>query len=185
MRLTSLRSRFPAWGEIVSVFAFISLLVYGRMLYVFVWKTPSWLYYLTTGEIFSILSYSLVVSFFESAGYTALLAMIGFLLPERWFRREFITRSAWGMTGWLAVLVLYFHGLSNPGFGGGMFRPNTMAPWALVALIAGILFAIFSPLVRPMKTSAMWIADQAIIFLYIFLPTSLIGAVVATLRNLS
>lgn len=151
----------------------------------FVWKLPSWLYYLTMAEILSILSYSLVVAFFESAGYTALLATIAFLMPERWFRREFITRSAWAMIGWLAVLVVYFYGLTNQGFGGGVFRTNTMAPWALVALSVGILLAILSPLVRPMKTSAIWLTDQAIVFLYIFLPASLVGAVVATLRNLS
>ena len=181
----TLMKRFPARDELLSVLSFIAFLVYGRMLFVFAWKLPSWLNYLTLGEIFSILSYSLAVALFESAGYVFFFALICSFLPERWFRDGFVARSAWSVMIWLGSWWIYFISLAGSGIEGGLSVLSNLYLWLAVTVALALAAVFLSARVRWMRAAATWLADQTIIFLFLLIPASLIGLVVVIIRNLA
>ena len=183
--ISKLQKRLPAWGDLFSVLAFTSFLVYGRMLFVFVWKVPSWLMFLTTDRILSILSYGLVFSFLESAGYVLFLALVCFVLPARWFKQEFVVRGVWMMAIWLVSWNIFFIRMSSLGLDGGLQVLAYLYPWLIATLMLVIVFYLLSVRVRPLKNVGIWIADRTLIFLFVFLPASLIGLLVVLVRNIS
>ncbi|MBV6396487.1 MAG: hypothetical protein HFACDABA_02085 [Anaerolineales bacterium] len=177
------RRRFPPWTEIVSVFSFVSLLVYGRMFFVFAQKLPSWLMYLSLGRIASILSYALAGALFESLGYALLLALACALLPARWFRNEFIARSLWGFTTWMASLNLFFNRLSANGLESGLQELDLLPAWLAVTTLLVLAAFVFAR-AGLLKRVALWFADRSLVFLYIFLPASLLGLLAVAVRNI-
>jgi hypothetical protein len=175
--------RFPSPGEMIQAFAFIAFLVVGRLLYIFAWKLPSWLMYLTVGEIFSVLSYSLFFAMLECLELTLILLAICFALPAKWFKDAFVVRSVWLMTVWLVSLMIYFARMSALGLELGLTVVEYLYPWTFVTLGIAALAAFASSRVRFMRTAALWFADRTIIFLFVFVPAALVGLIVVLFRN--
>lgn len=155
------------------------------MLFVFVWKVPSWLMFLTLDRILSLLCYGLVFAFLESAAYVLLLVFAGFVLPERWLRKDFIIRSVWVVTIWLVSWNIFFMRMSSLGLDGGLQVLNILYPWLALTLLLVVVFYYLSMRVEFLKNIGFWLADRTLIFLFIFLPASLIGLLVVVVRNLS
>lgn len=183
--INTLRNRLPAWADLFSVLAFTSFLVYGRMLFVFVWKVPSWLMFLTMDKILSILCYGLVFAFLESLGYVLFLALVCSLLPARWFRQDFVLRSVWTVTIWLVSWNIFFMRMSSLGLDGGLQVLNYIYPWLIVTVLLSVVFYFLSIRVRFLKNIGLWLGDRTLIFLFLLIPASLIGFVVVLVRNAS
>lgn len=183
--ITSAQNRLPAGGELISVFSFIAFLVYGRMLFVFAWKLPSWLMFLTGKEILAILSYSVFVSLLESAGYGLVFSLVAFLLPGKWFRDQFVTRSVWALSVWFLSLLIYFTRLSNSKIADTLLSQPTLFAWLAVTLTVVILIVFLAGRMSFMRKAALWFAEQSIVFLFLLVPASLAGMVVVIIRNLS
>jgi hypothetical protein len=181
MKLDILK-RFPPFKDVLPVFAFTALLVYGRLVYIYAWKLPSWMMFLTIGEMLSILSYALSFALMESIGLTLILLVISFVLPLKWFRDLFIPRSVWLAVIWLVSLMLFFQRLSGSGLGLSILVE--FYPWIGVTVLIALLASFAAGRIRLLKTVSMWFADQAIIFLFLFIPASLIGLVVVAVRNI-
>lgn len=173
-----LSARVPSINEIVLVFAFTAFLVYGRALYVFIWKLPSWLKLLTTGEILIVLSYSLVLSLAETAAIALALLMISFILPANWFRNSFAVRGVWIAFVCLVSLIALF------GFFDILFPHIVKILWRWSAVTIGMAFlaAFIAPRVHFMRVASLWFADRTIIFLYLLIPASVIGLIVTAIR---
>jgi hypothetical protein len=176
--------RLPAFNDILQVFALTAFLVYGRLLYVFAWKLPSWLKNLHGDEILSILSYSLANALLESLALTLLLSLLAFLLPARWFRDDFIVRGAWAATIWLVSWMIYFARMKSLGLELGLTMADYVYPWILVTLALAALAAFLSTRLRFMRAPVAWLADRTLIFLFLFIPASLLGAIVMLVRNI-
>ena len=176
--------RFPAFNDILQVFAFTAFLVYGRLLYVFAWKLPSFLKNLTIEEILAILAYSLMVALLETGLLTSALTAFAFLFPAKWFRDDFVTRGTWAVTVWLVSWMIYFARMQALGLELGLTMADYIYPWIFTTLALAALAAFLFSRVRFMRAAATWFADRTQIFLVIFIPASLIGAIVAFVRNL-
>ncbi|RJP54474.1 MAG: hypothetical protein C4583_02370 [Anaerolineaceae bacterium] len=180
MRLKAwLARRMPTVQQTAAVYGVIVLAVYGWTLYWFAWKLPSWLYFLTLGEILVSLAYSMVVNFIESLIVLFVLISISVLLPAGWFRDKFA-----GLGSSLVVLSLsalaYYLGtiIALQDF------PPSLARSALL-VVAGILVLLYligkiNLLLRAMEE----IANRSVIFLYVFLPLSAISFLVVLVRNI-
>lgn len=182
--MPTLLKRFPPRADLIAFFSFAAFLVYVRMLFFFAWKLPSWLYILTANEILSTLAYSLAFSFLESLGYTALFAIICFLLPISWFKARFVPRAVWAMTVWMISWSLFFSPIEG-WKQGGVEMAGSLFIWLVVTLLlAG--FAAFAGARFPVLTrSGEWLADSTLVFLFLLVPASLISLIVIIIRNLS
>jgi hypothetical protein len=174
--------RFPPFKDVLPVFAFVAFLVYGRLIYIYAWKLPSWLMFLMPGEMLSILSYALAFALLESIGITLFLLSISFILPSKWFRDVFIVRSVWLTAAWLVSLMLYFQRLS--GLGLGLTILVYFYTWIAVTIGIAILASFVAGRVRFIRTVTLWFAEQTIIFLFLLMPASLIGLIVVAARNI-
>ena len=87
--MQSILRRFPAFDQILPVFAVIALFTYGRSLYVFAFKVPAWLLFQSLGEIFSNLAYGLVFNFLESFLILSFLLIISIFIPASFFKNNF------------------------------------------------------------------------------------------------
>ena len=177
MDLTKLRKKFPPLHDILSVYAIIVFLIYGWGVITFIWKVPSWLYFLSLGEIIAIFSYTLSSSLLESIIVLMILIFVSLILPSRLFADRFIVRGSiivclltiWVVLFNLVTLIQLPTDSDILGFG------------VAACLTVGLALLIVDrmPIFQRLLTA---IADRLTIFLYLWLPLSLVGILVILLR---
>jgi hypothetical protein len=178
--MTSLLRRFPSPPAILPVYAVIAVPIYGWTITSWLWKLPSWLNFLTPGEITAIFFYAILTAFVESLLICSFLLLLCPLLPSRMFRDQFIVRGTWLAIG-IAFAIL----------GNGVWRGITrftytevsLTLWSIVSLIPIVVLTIISARVLIMARIADWISDRLLIFLYILIPLSIVSVLVVVIRN--
>ena len=135
-------SRLPSMGQLTAVYGVIVLMVYGWTIYWYLWKLPSWLYFLTLGELLVTFSYAMIVNFIESLLILLVPVLLSLLLPHHWFRERFVAQGVVMVVLLLIALMNYLNvitGLQDfpPGLGGKVlaaiigiyFRSAAKTPW--------------------------------------------------------
>ncbi len=174
-----LTSRLPTVQQLAAVYSVIVLIVYGWTIYWYLWKLPSWLYFMTLGEMLVAFSYAMVVNILESLLVLLLPVLLCFLLPRLWFREQFVARGAMLVIPSLVALMKYLTVITRlqalpPGLG-----------WMTALVTIGIAFLVFlTGRIVFLRKVMEEIANRATIFLYIFMPISLVSILVVAARNL-
>jgi len=169
--------RLPSLRQITSVYAVIVLAVYSWTILHFFWKLTGWLYYLSIGEILTILAYSLTVNLFESLLVLCIPLGLSLFLPRIWFANTFVSSGviiAITVLGYSAFLLTQFQ--SSDGY------PNSLVRLIPIVFIASVIFAILASKAKLMLQVIDFFAEQATIFLYVSIPLSLISIVVVLVR---
>ncbi|HEX9333404.1 MAG TPA: hypothetical protein VF896_16045 [Anaerolineales bacterium] len=173
------RKKFPPLREILGLYATIVCLVYSWTSIAFFWKVPSWLYFLTLGEIAVVLSYLLVSSLLEATIILFIFLLASLTLPSRWLSDKFLVRGSviiYSLTFWVALFDLS----SLIELPSSSTVISFMIGMPLTCALAIMLVDRIS-LVHQAITS---LGDRLTIFLYVCLPLSLIGIFVIILRIL-
>ena len=175
-----LQERLPTRSELLGVFAATVLIVYTWTIYVSFWKLPSWLFFLNVGEILSIYSYAFLLNFLECLMLLCASLVIGLVLPRRIWSEAFVAR------GLVLVVILLgsaqLHLAQYPTLDLlDAFIESQMRWWfhtfwiaALVAWIAGRVGWI--------KQGLEQMADRFSVFLYVYLPLTIMGLIVVIVR---
>jgi len=174
---SALRKRLPAFHEISSFYAIIVFLVYSWTSVAFFWKVPSWQFYLSPGEIVIVLAYVLAAKLLESLLILLAFLFASFVLPSGWLSDKFVLRSSiviFAFTFWVTVFDL--NSLAQVLTNRDVLFFVIGFPFTAGL---GILLADRMPLVRRFMA---FVSDQLIVFLYIWLPLSLIGILIVFLR---
>jgi len=161
--------------ELIPVCGLVVMLVYGWSLYRFLYILPSWLKFLKLSEVFSLLSYTFVVNLIDSILVVASLVVLAFLLPRKWIRDDFILRG--GLSGLmilLSAMYLAFRGV----------RLEHLPVYFLGNLILLIVLQLVFGRVQGLRTFIEAVADRSVIFLYIYIPLSLVGLIGVIWRSL-
>ena len=178
-----LAARFPELQTIIGVFAVTAFLLYGWTFLNVAWKIRSWLYNLTSSEIFALLSYAVVFNFLESSVVIAGLLGLCFALPKRILRDEFEARSVIIIVCFLGSMILHLMINSTDD----SLRVNfyqSLRLWWLITFILTTILAWFLPRLRVVKKALHEFADRATVFLFILMPLSLVGFIVIIFRFL-
>ena len=178
--MTGLLRRFPNVSAILPVYAVIAVPIFAWTITSWLWKLPSWLNFLTPGEIAGIFSYAMLTALVESVIAGGFLLFISLLLPSQVFRDQFIVRGTWLALG-LAISIL----------GNGIWRGITrftyveisLILWSVISLLLIALLTFISARVRFMVRAAQWLSDRLVIFLYILIPLSVLSILVVIVRN--
>ncbi len=145
----------------------------------FLWKLPSWLYFLNVNEIVITLAYSLVTNLLESLAVLCAPIALSVILPKRWFYDLFVARGAsLAILGLGYMMFLAFQFPTNESY------PSlALKPWA-VALVFGLLMFLIYVVGRTsfLRKVVEALADRATIFLYVSIPLSLISLLVVMTR---
>jgi hypothetical protein len=176
--------RFPEWQALQGVSAVIVTLVYSWTLITSFYKVPSWLFYLTIGQILSIYAYSFVFDLLESLLVLVFLLLLQYTIfaPFK-SRAEFQTRSiviaCTVLFSSMARLLLYKSFEASEAFVKG-----ELSWWALTCLLA-MLLAIFIPKSGKLRSMFENIAERMTILLYVYVPLSILSIVVIIARNIN
>lgn len=171
-------NRFPSRGQAAAVYAITCLFLYSWTLLWFFWKIPGWLYFQTLDEIAVGLAYSLATNLLESLVLILLPLGLHFLLPRR-FADSFVARGSALVIlslGYVAFLLTQFQ--SREDYPSDIIR---LTPFVFIAILALAYLLGRISLTRKILEN---IADRAIVFLYIFIPASLVSLVVVLTRQL-
>jgi hypothetical protein len=163
----------------VPVYAVIVLMIYTWTSLWFFWKLPSWLFFLNAGEIGIAFAYALATNLVESLAVLCAPLVLSLALPKEWFYDRFVARgAALSISGLGYMMYIAFQFKSNSDY------PSlNLKAWTLALTLGIILFIVYlAGRLSLLRKLIEFLADRAIIFLYISLPLSLIALVVVLIR---
>jgi hypothetical protein len=179
-----LRDRLPPWNQILSVLGVVVFAVHSWSVRGFLYNVPSFILKYRAGEIFVIFCYHMAFAFVESAVIAACLVALAGLLPLRWMRYAFVSKSFLLVLGAsTAAIILQFN------FAYGMFYPWTSNRLLLAAEVAsGVLLSIgmyvWADRAARLQRLIESVVDQISIMLFIYLPLDAVGLAVVAWRLL-
>ena len=171
------RNRIPPSYEILRLYAAIMFLIYGWTSVAFMWKLPSWLYFLNAWEITLVAAYILISNLLESLMVLGLFLFLSLVLPQRWLRNDLAVRGSilmYVLTFWACVFTL-----------NSLIGIPTRWEVFLIAIgfLASVGLSIFlvkrNAVVRYLLRA---LSNRLIIFLYVWIPLSLLGLAVVIVR---
>jgi len=174
-------NRLPNLKQIAPVYAVCVIVIYSWTTLWFFWKLPSWLFYMNAGEIALVYAYLLVTNFLESLLAVCVPIVLGFILPPKWFRDSFVSRG----TSLVLLGLGYFMFLAYQ-FQAKDDYPSVLLKARSVTLALGIIALLVILIAKiPFLNKAFgFIAERVTIFLYVYIPLSLVSLVVVLPRLL-
>jgi len=174
-----LPNRLPALDQILAVYAVAAFMLFAWSLLWFFWNVPSWLHFMNLGVLFATLSYAVAASFLEGLTFLGLLLVVAFLLPPAWFRDHFTARGAAVTVSLLGLIMLRDYWIVSDNY---LLKPMSALGLAFVILTVILLFLTvkFSWMTKALSV----LAERLTIFLYIFVPLSVLSILNVLLRNL-
>ncbi len=146
----------------------------------FFWNIPSWTKFMTLGYLFATLSYPMSASFLESLTILILLLIPAMILPAAWFRDRFAARGAAVTLGLLGTIMLRDYLIVADYF---FLKPLPIF-WLTLSLSTALLLFLAVKFQR-MEKALTLLAERLTIFLYIFVPVSVISLLVILVRNIT
>ena len=174
-----IKNKLPRLAQVCPVYAMIVILTYGWTIYWALWKLPSWLNFLPLGEIGSIFCYLMATNFIESLIAFFGVIVICLILPRKWFRDLFVSRgSVLAASVLISIMVFEYH-FDKPS---DYFHKFPIY-LPLILLIAGVL-VFLAGWIQIVRKAVEVFAENAVIFLFISLPVSVLSLIVVIVRNL-
>jgi hypothetical protein len=176
--------RFPDTQNILGVYSVIVFLIYSWTLIISFYKVPSWLFYLTIGQILSIYAYSFLANLVESllilAGVLLLEVTIFFPLKNKdEFQSRSILMAFSILVSSMTRLLLYKSFEASEVFVSGELT------WWILTVLLGLFFAITVSKRKKIRGIVEGIAKRVTVFLYVYIPISLLSIIVVIVRNLN
>lgn len=175
--LIALRNKFPPRHEILALYATIVFLIYGWAVVTFFWKVPSWLYFLSVGELAAIFSYTLASSLLESTVILIVFLFAGLLLPAPIFADQFTVRGSviiYILTFWAAIFNLITL-IQLP-------TTNDILSFGLITLLTVTLGLVVTERFPAVQKMLSGLGNRLTVFLYLWLPLSVMGILVILFR---
>lgn len=171
------KKRAPRPYEIWSLYSTIVFLIYGWTSIAFFWKLPSWLKILNGWEIGVVVAYVLVSDLLESLVVLVVFVIAAMLLPTGWLGEDFAVRGSsimYVFTFWTGIFTL------NSLI---VFPTRSELLWISIGLLASLGLTVFlvkrNMFVRRLMRG---VSNRSIIFLYIWMPLSLLSLLVLLVR---
>ena len=170
--------RLPKFHDVVSVYAVIASMLFAWSLLLFFWYLPSWLHFMTLGDLIAVFSYVMASSFFESLAFLLFLLFLCFSLPPNYLRNEFVARGTSITLCVIGLIMIYFR-INNINIA------NLLFSWLGASLaLAAITISLLLTKIRQVEQALISISDRLTIFLYILIPLSIFSLLVIIIRNI-
>jgi len=176
--MSTFKSNFPTRAQITNVFGVIVFIVFTWSLYRMTWFLPSWL----KGSIQDVLttsSFVMVFALFESLIILGTLLLFAFLLPVKVYRDTFVPTSTTLLTI-LACFSVYLLQSKVDIIYQLELRELVLYPILIlvaVIILVFLLSLIFNRFESPARIISS-IAERMTVFLYIYLPLSILSILI-------
>jgi hypothetical protein len=181
--IKSFAARLPDSRNMMGLYAVIVCLVYSWTLFTSFYKLPAWMFYLNLGEIASIYAYAFLFDLVESILLLLVVLFFEFTLFLYFNNREeFQTRAVimtFALLCSMAIRLALFKDYEQmDGF------VNGAPAWLALAIATSMLCGVLVSKSSAVRRIVGGFAERAVIFLYIYLPLSLLSVVIVIWRNL-
>ena len=177
--------RLPHRQDILYVFGGVVFLIYAWAVRGFLFQFSSLRMYHPIGDILAVFCYLMAFALLESVSVLGILVLIGFLLPQTWFKEGFAIK------GFLAVLVagsamvklqsyLYSQQMNNYQ----MPSSTTLYGGTLIGFVLLLLLIFLVQKVTVVRNLLLVFEERLQVFLYLFIPLGILGFIVIFLRNI-
>ncbi len=141
-----------------------------------------WLFHLNIWDIVGIFSYVMVFAWLESLVVLIVLILLSAILPAGFLRERFVAQSSLAVfltSGW-AIVAQYKAGIAE------------ILPWTLKTFLLGMILYLASigvscfliRLFDPIGDLINSFVERLTVFLYVYLPMTLLSMVIIILRNI-
>jgi hypothetical protein len=176
-----MRKSLPEFQSILQVYAIIAVMVTGWTITAFLWKLSAWLLLLNLGEIFALFSYAMAMAFLESLVILSILLSLCALLPAKYLRDDFVVRGTVLAIGSIGSLMTFVGSHRQFGIDSGPIL--LIGPLAVLGFMAFFLHR--SAKYRRLRSTAMWLSDRFVVFLFILIPLFTVASGYVIFRNLA
>lgn len=174
-------NRWPARKDIISVYAVIAFMIQLWTISVTFDQLPSWASFLNLNEILAVFAYRIAESFVECLLVLFVLLSISFILPPRFFRDVFAIRGTAFVLCSLGSLILFWNRFENDP---GPVMADYTQIWTAVTILLACMIAYVSAKIPVISDFLEWISERMVVFLYIFVPISVVSFITILLRNI-
>jgi hypothetical protein len=164
----------------INLFATASFVVYGWTVYASFWKIPSWLHYLRLNEVFSVYAYSFLVNFAESVLLTLGLVILGFFLAGNLWKDGFLAASVVMLVVIVGSAILHMRVYEDPNLRVGLIKTQKL--WWSVTLALAFVASFISTRVVWLRRVLENLADRFVVFLYIYIPLTVLSLGIVIVR---
>ena len=173
-------NRFPKLQEIILVYAVNVVILYTFSLWFsFQDFSRNWILFLDTEDILGVFAYTIVGAFTESLLIIGVLIFIYFLFPPSIAQGRFVLYGTILTITFSLVLILRagtYASIRN------ILSNNNMV---LAFFIAGTLaLSLIAEQIKIVRSALEAFADRCLIFLYVYLPLSLLAVIIVAIRNI-
>jgi hypothetical protein len=178
IRRSGMFKRLPPLQEIVPVYAVIASMLFAWSILQFFWYLPSWLYFMSTGDLVGVFSYVMFSSFVESLAFLFLLLSLGFILPPAWLGAEFVVRGTSVALSAIGLFMIYFRYDISGKYG------IPVVWFGVIVILTAAVVSFLAGKFRPIKRALAWLSDRLTVFLYILIPLSVLSLLAIVVRNI-
>lgn len=173
----SILNRFPNRDEILPVYAVGVTFIYSWAIIILIQDSlPRWSLYFNIFDILVLIAYILFSSFVESLFLISSTIVLYLLLPKKIFAERFILRGTILTTTFLGSIIYYYVNTQLESF--------VDYRWRVFFVISTLIMFFLGETIKSVSTLVVGFAEKCIIFLYIYIPLSLVAIVIVVLRNL-
>lgn len=175
--------RLPGKQVLINVYSVIVFMVYTWTILASFWKLPSWLFHLNLGQIASIYAYSLVFDFLDSIISMVFCLLVCIPLFAFWGTEEgFQSRSVITFLILLGSSMLRLTLYRDPQYREDFVNGQLL--WWGISFFLAMVISLVVPKINWLKRSLETLADKTVVFLFIYLPLTVISFIVVIARNL-
>lgn len=177
--MIALRKKIPPLHEILPLFATIVFIIYGWATITFLWKVPSWLYFLSIGEIAAIMAYTFASSLLECMIILFIFLFASLVLPSKLLADRFAIRASlivYALTFWVILFTL-----------NSLIQLPTASDFITFGLgvsVTSALAILLSERISLIPGLVMAVGNRLSIFLYLWFPLGVLGILVIIFRIL-
>jgi hypothetical protein len=175
----SFLERLPKKEEIISVYGVIITILYSWAIFSSLMDlSRNWSLYFNVSDIFSLFAYIIFAAFVESLIFIAIPVFIYFIMPQPLVNGNFIlygtiiTATLSGVLINLQLNIMTFNFLEYA------------LTYVILPFIASTIVILFLSRKRIVREVLEKLAERCTVFLYVYLPLSLLSIIVVVVRNL-
>jgi hypothetical protein len=174
-----LKNHFPKLQEIILVFAVNVVILYTFSLWFsFHDFSRNWILYLDLEDILGVFAYIMIGAFIEALLIIGFLIFVYFLLPPSITQGRFVLYGTILTITFLLALMLRAETLVGISH---ILKNNNMV--FIFFIISALTLSFVAEQIKTVRSIIETFADRCVIFLYIYLPLSLLAAVIIAIRN--
>lgn len=173
-------NRFPKLQEIILVYAVNVVILYTFSLWFsFQDFSRNWILYLDIEDILGVFAYIIIGAFIETLLIIGFLIFVYFLFPPSIAQGRFVLYGTILTISFLLALMLRDETLVGISH---ILKNNNMVFTLFIA--SALTLSLVAERIKIARSTIETFADRCVIFLYIYLPLSLLAVVIIAIRNM-